>query len=40
LKDGASGGDGLYRYSSSVVFPNQTYNSENYWVDVIFSTTP
>jgi hypothetical protein len=38
LKDGASGGDGLYRYGSAAAFPNSTFNSTNYWVDVVFST--
>ena len=31
-----SGGNGLYRYGSSA-FPNQTYDSSNYWVDVLFT---
>jgi hypothetical protein len=38
LQDGVSGGNGVYRYTSSSAFPNSTYNSENYWVDVVFST--
>jgi len=36
-------GQGVYKYSSSPVFPDQLYRSANYWVDVIFSpgfTTP
>jgi hypothetical protein len=33
---GASGGNGVYIYASSGGFPNQTYASSNYWVDVIF----
>ena len=40
LRDGVSGGNGVYLYSSSLGFPNQTWNSSNYWVDVVFSTTP
>ena len=28
---------GVYAYSSSVVFPSNTFNAENYWVDVLFS---
>ncbi len=36
--DGSGGSNGLYRYGSTSVFPNQTYNSENYWVDVVFNT--
>ncbi len=40
LKDGEAGGNGLYRYGSSSAFPNATYQSSNYWVDVIFTTIP
>ena len=29
----------MYRYGSSSAFPNQTWNSTNYWVDVVFSET-
>ena len=36
LKTGVSGGNGVYRYSSGVVFPNSSFNSSNYWVDVVF----
>ncbi len=32
----ASGGNGVYRYGTSG-FPNQSWNSSNYWVDVVFS---
>lgn len=35
---GASGGNGVYRYGTSG-FPNQTWNSSNYWVDVVFNDT-
>jgi len=38
LSDGESGGNGVYRYGASA-FPNQTYNSANYWVDVVFETS-
>ncbi|MEW1954755.1 DUF4082 domain-containing protein [Terrabacter sp. NPDC080008] len=38
LQDGASGGNGVYRYSSTSSFPNLTYQSENYYVDVVFAT--
>ena len=31
---------GVYAYGSSVVFPSNTYNSDNYWVDVLFSAQP
>src|SRR5439155_646157 len=27
---------GVYAYSSSVIFPSNTFHSENYWVDVLF----
>ncbi|HEX5917856.1 MAG TPA: DUF4082 domain-containing protein [Nocardioides sp.] len=38
LQDAPSGGNGLYRYTATAgAFPNQTYNSENYWVDVVFT---
>jgi hypothetical protein len=33
-------GNGLYRYTATPAFPNATYNSENYWVDVVFTTGP
>jgi subtilisin family serine protease len=39
LKDGADGGNGVYNYGPSSAFPNQTYQSSNYWVDVVFTTT-
>jgi len=42
--DGVSGPNGVYAYGSSSSFPNQSWNSSNYWVDVVFapgnSTTP
>jgi Domain of unknown function (DUF4082)/Bacterial Ig-like domain/Bacterial Ig domain len=33
----ASGG--VYAYGSSSTFPSNTYNSSNYWVDVVFTAT-
>jgi len=36
LASGASGPNGVYAYGSSSVFPNQTWNAANYWVDVQF----
>jgi WD40 repeat protein len=39
LSNNASGGNGVYRYGSSSGFPNNTYNSSNYWVDVVFTTS-
>ncbi|HET7486307.1 MAG TPA: DUF4082 domain-containing protein, partial [Acidimicrobiales bacterium] len=45
LANGSSGGNGVYLYGASSAFPNQTYQSTNYWVDVVFvpngpDTTP
>ena len=31
---------GVYAYGSTSTFPNKTYNNDNYWVDVMFSTGP
>ena len=36
LTNGVSGGNGAYAYGASSAFPNQTYNANNYWVDVVF----
>ena len=33
----AAGGNGVFAYGSSSRFPNNTYNSTNYWVDPIFT---
>ena len=38
LQDGVSGGDGVYVYGSAAAFPNNTFLSTNYWVDVVFAT--
>jgi methionine-rich copper-binding protein CopC len=35
-----SGGNGVYTYAGSPAFPASSYNATNYWVDVVFSTTP
>jgi PKD repeat protein len=37
LKDGASGGNGVYAYTSTPVFPTSTWSASNYWVDVVFT---
>jgi hypothetical protein len=37
LRDGASGGNGVYRYGSTSGFPTSSYNASNYWVDVVFA---
>jgi hypothetical protein len=31
----ADGANGVYAYGSSSIFPNQSWNSTNYWVDVV-----
>jgi hypothetical protein len=31
---------GVYAYGSSAIFPSQIFNSDNYWVDVLFSAAP
>jgi len=38
LKDGVSGGDGVYAYGSAAAFPSNTFQSTNYWVDVVYAT--
>jgi hypothetical protein len=38
LKDGVSGGNGVYAYGASGTFPTNTFNSTNYWVDVVLSS--
>ena len=40
LADGESGGNGVYVYGLTSAFPNQTYDSDNYWVDVMFLAEP
>jgi hypothetical protein len=40
LASGVSGGNGVYLYSSTSGFPNNTYEASNYWVDVVFEPTP
>jgi len=40
LATGTDGSNGVYRYSASSAFPNQTWQSSNYWVDVVFAPTP
>ena len=38
LKNGVEGGNGVYSYGSGPSFPTSTYQSSNYWVDVVFNT--
>src|SRR5205085_2859675 len=40
LSNGASGGNGVYVYGASATFPNNSFQSSNYWVDAVFTTTP
>ncbi|HEV8527746.1 MAG TPA: DUF4082 domain-containing protein [Actinomycetes bacterium] len=39
LQDGVSGGNGVYRYGTGGGFPNSSFQSSNYWVDVVFNTS-
>src|SRR5215210_6901012 len=32
------GGNGVYRYGATSAFPDQTFNSTNYWVDAVFES--
>ena len=36
LADGVDGANGVYNYGPAGVFPTSTYESTNYWVDVVF----
>ena len=36
LANGVDGGNGVYSYSPSSSFPTSSFNSANYWVDVVF----
>jgi Domain of unknown function (DUF4082)/Bacterial Ig domain/Abnormal spindle-like microcephaly-assoc'd, ASPM-SPD-2-Hydin len=40
LQDGVDGGNGVYSFGATSTFPDSTYNAFNYWVDVIYATTP
>ena len=40
LQNGIDGPNGVYAYGSSSAFPTNTFNSENYWADVVFNQTP
>ncbi|MDA0180308.1 DUF4082 domain-containing protein [Solirubrobacter phytolaccae] len=35
----ADGGNGVYKYGSSSVFPTDTWSGTNYWVDAVYSPT-
>ena len=36
--NGAAGGNGVFRYGGTSQFPNSSFNSTNYWIDVVYST--
>jgi hypothetical protein len=40
LSNSSAGGNGVYRYGPTGGFPTDTYQSSNYWVDVVFTTAP
>jgi hypothetical protein len=37
LASNVSGGNGVYAYAATSIFPIGSYNAANYWVDVVFS---
>ena len=37
LRNGADGANGVYRYGAGGGFPTSTWQSSNYWVDVVFT---
>src|SRR4030095_7830031 len=37
LADGTDGANGVYRYTTTSAFPTGTFQSSNYWVDVVFA---
>jgi hypothetical protein len=39
LREGVSGSNGVYAYGSFTTFPTSTYQSSNYWVDVVFTAS-
>jgi hypothetical protein len=36
LANGVDGSNGVYHYGATSTFPNLSFNSANYWVDVVF----
>lgn len=40
LRDGADGGNGVFRYNATSSFPSTGFDGANYWVDVIFTPNP
>jgi hypothetical protein len=39
LSNAIANGNGIYQYGPTGGFPSNTYQSSNYWVDVVFTTT-
>jgi hypothetical protein len=39
LANGVDGGNAVYVYGTGGGFPTNSFNSENYWVDIVFTTT-
>ena len=39
MADGISGSNGVYVYGPTSAFPDQSFESSNYWVDTVFATT-
>jgi hypothetical protein len=39
LADGVDGPDGVFLYTATSGFPNQSFDQTNYWVDVIYTPT-
>ena len=40
LASGTSGGDGVYAYGTGTIFPTNSFNASNYWVDVVYNGSP
>jgi hypothetical protein len=40
LRNGVDGPNGVYLYGAGGGFPTSTYRSSNYWVDVVYASTP
>ena len=39
LANGVDGGNGVYGWRGSRHLPANTFNSENYWVDIVYAST-
>jgi hypothetical protein len=39
LATGVDGGNGVYGYGPAGTFPTNSFNNENYWVDLVFNTS-